>query len=1570
MDLIVNDYPTSRRILQQITKIRPPRDLPSNYQSDNSKLKENHIQSNHHNYMKNFVHYNQFNKIETQCFGLRLASININGLVSNYDKQKFLYKWMVCNEIDILCLQEWCVHHQHPNANNLRLLFPFKQFPGYQAHAFNLETAILYKNTLKVFPHQIKNNRNTQKQWRTWISVYNDKKSFNVSSLYHSPTDIKNHKYNFMNNDITTIHNANKKFTNYEMIFTDTNGSNEIWDRIYEGANIRGQNIADWITENNLFLCNDGSPTHYNRSTKKQSAIDLTIVSENLYDLIQSWYVNYESRTINVQNRNKSKHDISLLSSFKKNQNILDFSDHYFIVSNVRFQNIQLNPIDNYRFNFNMPEHNTPIYVENLKEYLPDFDAYFNKYWHIKDKLDDIIEYFQNIIKLATINSFGVKIVNKLRNYWESNRITKWLKVKKRYQRKYHRIHNKNSACATHIKSIINKFDKKIKSHKKLIIDAYSMKLEKDINNIQYKDNKTFFNLLHHQHKDKSTKIPPLRNKNDEIIAITTKEQSEVLHQHFNRKIKENEYQPHHLEWHQKIESIVNESFLLDNKWEKECAELNKPIEENEIYHVLKECKLNTAPGYDHIYQKMINYGKSILVPYLKKIFNLSFIIHKTCPNIWKASNIYPIPKPGRDNSYPKNNRPISLMPILMRILCKILCKRYLSHCMKYKLFKWWNNGFQPNKSCDDILIRLAEKIYHSFELKSFTEISFMDIASAYDTVWVKGLLYKMKTNFKISGTFLIWISGYLICRFNRVTFDNHKTDWKITDIGEQQGDPLSPPFWCTFINDYELKNDSVELLALADDMSMYSKPSIISTTKIDELQNELDNFYDYTLTWKLILNSAKCNSVTITRKQNYKAHVYNMNKVGIDCIHAPSNAPSECTHNPSHPQYKKSRDTNGTIELTDDNILIPSQWQMKMVDKHTIPHSIRILGLQYDPKLNFNAHVEKIYNSCMSALYHLARIAYCPQYRLSPLAIWKIYLSCIRPKWEYGMCIYSSSSQFEKFEVIQNKAAKIALRIRSIVPNDILRSIFKITSVSCRLKQMQIKLWNNIIRSPSNLMKKHNFLDWKQYIISNSSCIGYMLNTRNIQRSDNINYSTTNLQYYKNSPLSRMYENIKDLTDDNNNILLEYIERPLKPPPSYSTNYPKHFNIYSEYEDFESDFKIKINEWEDVNYRNNLQQNDPRKFWNNLLVYTDGSCDPNPGPGGYGTYDTQQQIKINQYIDHPTTINYCELIAIKNVLENHYNNIFQLQQQNTQFISIFTDSMFCINLFSISGYPQDKYYWDIINICLKLVNQFNKNNITINLIKVPAHKDIIGNNIADEQAKIASSISKEAIKNKDNIIIFEKTPAIVDNTIMMERLNQLENKQKEKALLLRKQKVDNGIFDPTTEIKSNNLLLKSLFVRDSNYNKINKFAGKCLLNDMRGLTSLDARIISKLRTETAYLALYLKHYVGVGDGICKNCNSNCFETVSHYLLECDKYNVQRIKWRRKMSKIDRFLSLPQHFDAIIILFPHYWQISPTRMDKNYKEKMKTNEKIRCNLLESICTFVKETKRFENKYGI
>ena len=129
----------------------------------------------------------------------------------------------------------------------------------------------------------------------------------------------------------------------------------------------------------------------------------------------------------------------------------------------------------------------------------------------------------------------------------------------------------------------------------------------------------------------------------------------------------------------------------------------------------------------------------------------------------------------------------------------------------------------------------------------------------------------------------------------------------------------------------------------------MYTKAAELSIQHARHMQNEIDNFFNWTLKWKLVINAEKCSSITFTMKRNLRARVYNINNTNMECVHHPINAPTICQHNPlcqqTHSLTEFPTDDNGPYQIahTLHSLTLPSPWAMRASDNHTIPLMVRI---------------------------------------------------------------------------------------------------------------------------------------------------------------------------------------------------------------------------------------------------------------------------------------------------------------------------------------------------------------------------------------------------------------------------------------------------------------------------------------------------------------------------------------------------------------------------------------------------------------------------------------------------
>jgi hypothetical protein len=88
--------------------------------------------------------------------------------------------------------------------------------------------------------------------------------------------------------------------------------------------------------------------------------------------------------------------------------------------------------------------------------------------------------------------------------------------------------------------------------------------------------------------------------------------------------------------------------------------------------------------------------------------------------------------------------RPISLLDTVGKIFGKILLTRVFQEVNERGLLSDEQFGFRPKHSTTLQLARLAETVNRNFDERRLTGAVFLDVAKAFDNVWVKGLLYKL----------------------------------------------------------------------------------------------------------------------------------------------------------------------------------------------------------------------------------------------------------------------------------------------------------------------------------------------------------------------------------------------------------------------------------------------------------------------------------------------------------------------------------------------------------------------------------------------------------------------------------------------------------------------------------------------------------------------------------------------------------------------------------------------------------------------------------------------------------
>jgi hypothetical protein len=130
----------------------------------------------------------------------------------------------------------------------------------------------------------------------------------------------------------------------------------------------------------------------------------------------------------------------------------------------------------------------------------------------------------------------------------------------------------------------------------------------------------------------------------------------------------------------------------------------------------------------------------------------------------WKQARVVSILKTGKDPTLPSSYRPISLLDTVGKFFEKILLARDLREVSERGLLRDEQLGFRPRHSTTLQMAHLVERVYRNFDERRLTGAVFLNVAKAFDAVWVKGLLYKL-TVLNFPSYMVKTISSYLDCR-------------------------------------------------------------------------------------------------------------------------------------------------------------------------------------------------------------------------------------------------------------------------------------------------------------------------------------------------------------------------------------------------------------------------------------------------------------------------------------------------------------------------------------------------------------------------------------------------------------------------------------------------------------------------------------------------------------------------------------------------------------------------------------------------------------------------------------
>ena len=496
----------------------------------------------------------------------------------------------------------------------------------------------------------------------------------------------------------------------------------------------------------------------------------------------------------------------------------------------------------------------------------------------------------------------------------------------------------------------------------------------------------------------------------------------------------------------------------------------------------------------------------------------------------------------------------------------------------------------------------------------------------------------------------------------------------------------------------------------------------------------------------------------------------------------------------------------------------------IKLNDTTILPgKEARYLGVIFDQKLKFHSHLDYVIKKGTKfalALSSVARITWGTPFKYMR----RLYTAVIRPRIQYGAAIWHrpgdtrnspAASQVSRLTSVQRLAMKTIMGCFRTTSTAALQHETELLPIKLELRKQITKYLTRLQTLPT----KHPTKTWllkavRYWTITNSKTF------------------LSNLEY-----LVKQYPEYVTGT-------MEEIHPYIKPPWWSLTN--TTMNIANTPKD-----KAK------ETHENTLKDNTPSA----LFVYTDGSGIENHI--GAAAYSPTTSVSTHHYLGKADTANVhaAELTAIQLGI-----NLAAKSHEKYNKCFIFADNQPSIQ--AIEKPKQQSSQYIIRNILQSLDELQNRRpNLEFKIEWVPGHKDIAGNEKADEEAKKAA---QEQLTGESMLHYKLKS-------VQVKKINDDINSAAKKAW---------------NEGTSCARQLRKM-TRPQRYK-----TGVQLYGD---LPRKQLANLIRLRTGHCRLNEYLSQRNIVEDPSCE-CGHG-IETVKHFLLQCKKYEEQRNELRKKVGQ-------------------------------------------------------------------
>ena len=398
----------------------------------------------------------------------------------------------------------------------------------------------------------------------------------------------------------------------------------------------------------------------------------------------------------------------------------------------------------------------------------------------------------------------------------------------------------------------------------------------------------------------------------------------------------------------------------------------DRPFTMTELRRAIKNTR-DTSPGNDRMCYQFFRQMPLVCLYIVLGLFNLVWTTG-SMPSAWLHSIITPIDKAGKPKDEVTSYRPISLTSCLGKIMERLATNRLVWYLEKHKLIRCSQSAFRKRRCVMDHLLRLQDSILKSNKMGRCVIGIFLDIEKAFDTVWRKGVLYKLD-KLGVQGDLFRYVAAFLNNRTFQVRVGNELSSTYTMENGLPQGSVISPVLFLIMINDIPKPDEAnIKQSIFADDIAFWIMGKK-RTFGVKKVQNMLNNLQEWCEEWGFKLSPTKSKVVAFSK---HKSQTIKKEKLYL---------------------FGK---------------------QLKWAKTYTF------LGMIFDEKLTWSKHIDMLVEKCKKRM-NLLRCLSGTTWGASKDVMLTLYKAYIRSVIDYGCFIYinASKTQLKRVEKIQSQALR-----------------------------------------------------------------------------------------------------------------------------------------------------------------------------------------------------------------------------------------------------------------------------------------------------------------------------------------------------------------------------------------------------------------------------------------------------------------------------------------------------------------------------------------------------------------